>query len=251
MHNQSRLFGWARLASACLLLATGAGVAAQDHADHAKMATDAAAPSGDHADREVVGRLGMALGQGARRGRGGDHPARHRDGARRQPARTAQHDRAGQADLRRRTRPGADHRLDLRPRRRTADRHRGPALHPQGDHHPDRQGAGRGHQHDGRPRHHAAARHARTCMATATQLDQARRHSREGRAPASRCSTRAAGGRATRSSSPRPTSIRARPSGAPSPRSTATRSASRSRSTYMHYRRDHLRRGRARRGRPC
>ena len=44
MRKQSRLLHYARFAAACLLLAAGAGVAAQDHADHAGMAMDAAAP---------------------------------------------------------------------------------------------------------------------------------------------------------------------------------------------------------------
>jgi len=44
MRKQSRLFLYARFAAACLLLAAGAGVAAQDHADHAGMAMHAAAP---------------------------------------------------------------------------------------------------------------------------------------------------------------------------------------------------------------
>jgi cell migration-inducing and hyaluronan-binding protein len=44
MRKQSRLFLYARFAGACLILAAGAGAAAQDHADHAGMAMDAAAP---------------------------------------------------------------------------------------------------------------------------------------------------------------------------------------------------------------
>jgi hypothetical protein len=45
MRRQSRLFLYTRLAGACLLLAAGAGAAAQDHADHAGMAMDAATPA--------------------------------------------------------------------------------------------------------------------------------------------------------------------------------------------------------------
>ncbi|MXO59445.1 hypothetical protein GRI89_07810, partial [Altererythrobacter salegens] len=44
MRKQFRLFTYTRLVLASLLLACGAGVSAQDHADHANMAMDAAAP---------------------------------------------------------------------------------------------------------------------------------------------------------------------------------------------------------------
>ncbi|WP_305096732.1 G8 domain-containing protein [Croceibacterium aestuarii] len=44
MRKQSRLVRYTRLAAACMLLAAGAGAAAQDHADHAKMAMDAPTP---------------------------------------------------------------------------------------------------------------------------------------------------------------------------------------------------------------
>ena len=50
------------------------------------------------------------------------------------------------------------------------------ALHAQGDDHPDRQRQGRKHQHHGRPRHHAAERHAEPARRPRQQhLDQARR----------------------------------------------------------------------------
>ena len=45
MRKQSRLLLCTRLVPASLLLATGAGVAAQDHGDHANMAMDVAAPA--------------------------------------------------------------------------------------------------------------------------------------------------------------------------------------------------------------
>ena len=44
MRKQSRLHLCTRLVPASVLLATGAGAVAQDHADHAEMATDVAAP---------------------------------------------------------------------------------------------------------------------------------------------------------------------------------------------------------------
>jgi cell migration-inducing and hyaluronan-binding protein len=44
MGKRPRLHRYIRFAAACLLLAAGAGVAAQDHADHAGMAMDGAAP---------------------------------------------------------------------------------------------------------------------------------------------------------------------------------------------------------------
>ena len=120
-------------------------------------------------------------------------------------------------------------RVDLPARGRAGDRQRGQSLHAQCDHHPDRQRSRRRHQHHGRPRDHADGRHAEPAWRPRERLDQAREDCRSRQHPdrSSRCRWLAA--QATRSSSPRPTSIPGRRRGAPSPPSAATCSRSISR----------------------
>ncbi len=160
MRKQLRLFHHTRLVLASLLLAVGTGVAAQGSEDHAGMAMDGAAPAA--ITRTVKWSDASAWPSGKVPAAGEEVTI---------PRGTEMMLDVSPPELRSLTVQGkltfaderdfvADHRLDLRPRRRAADRQRGQALHPQGHHHPDRQGQGREHQHHGRPRHHAAARHA-------------------------------------------------------------------------------------------
>ena len=146
-----------------------------------------------------------------------------------------------------------DDRLDLPARRRARHRQRGQALHAQGDDHADRQRPGRRHQHDGRPRHHDAERHAQPARRPRQQhLDQAR--AARPRPAARRIDVlNAAGWRKGDDDRARldRLTIRARPRSAPSPPSAAIRSRSIKPLAVHALRRDHLRRRRARRGRPA
>ncbi len=131
-----------------------------------------------------------------------------------------------QAQLRRTTRPGTDHRVD-HGARRVADRHRSQALHSTRPPSPSpTTSRTKTSWRHGRPRHHALGRHAEPAWQPHQHLDQAGEH-RRGRQHLDRSAEcRAAGASATKSSWPRRISIPARPSGARSPPSAATRSRS-------------------------
>ena len=199
--------------------------------------------------RALVRSFRLAGGQGSRRGRRGHDRARHRGRPRRRSAGAAQPDRRRQAALCRRARPRARHRLDLPARRRARHRLRSRAVPAQRRDHPDRQGHRREHQHDGRPRHHALGRHAQPARRPRERLDQAGPDGSGRQQPdrGPRC-LRLAGGRRDRARLDR---LRSPPGrAAHRRRRRRERDSTRPAARVHALRRDHLRRRRARRGRP-
>ena len=190
-------------------------------------------------------------------GRQGPPPRRrgdHRQGQERRPRRqspgAAQPDHRGQAQLLQRPGPGAEDRLDLPAGRRAGHRQRGKAPHGQGDDHPDRQRHRREHQHDGRPGDHAREGHPEPARRPQELLDQARGDS-QGRQHQDRRPERQrlAQGRRDRPGLDRLRSRAGRE--AHHRRGQRQRGHARPAAEVHALRQDHLRRRRARRGRPA